>query len=458
MSMSEKFRQLDRQSPFILPPSIEDWLPEGHLARFIVDILEQLDLTPIQNAYSGRGKTAHHPQMLLSLLFYGYATGVFSSRKLERATYDSVAFRYLAANEHPDHDTIAAFRKRFLPELSQLFVKILQIAHEMGVLQLGKVSLDGTKIHANASKHSALSWEHACKIEEQLKAEVAKLLDQAQRVDDEDLPDGYNIPEELSRREARLAAIAAAKAEMEKRAAERYAQEQAEYEKKLEARRAKEKETGKKAKGREPQEPVAGVRGKDQVNLTDEDSRIMPCSGGGFEQSYNAQAGVDVDSLLIVGQQLTQHPNDKRELEPAIDELKALPEELGKVEAALADAGYFSQDNVEYCESHEVEAYISPGREGHNPKLEDRFTEPTPLPEDAGPVERMKHRLSTLAGRAIYAKRKCTVEPVFGIIKSVMGFRQFLLRGLESVRGEWTLVCMAWNLKRLHVLAAAATK
>ena len=450
--MSEKFRNLDRQTPYMMPPSVNDWLPEGHLARFIVEIVERLDLSPIRNAYSGRGLYAHHPQMLLALLFYGYATGVFSSRKLERATYDSVAFRYIAGNEHPDHDTIAAFRKRFLPELSALFTQILQIAHEMKVLKLGSISLDGTKIQANASKHRALSWGHACKIEEQLKTEVEELLRQAESADKNDLPDGYDIPEELIRRADRLAAIAAAKAKMEEWAAERHTQEEAEYKRKQEARKAKEKETGQKARGREPKAPEAGVRNRDQVNLTDEESRIMPESGGGFEQNYNAQASVDVDSLLVVEQHITQETNDKEQLIPALEILNTLPKELGKVETVLADAGYFSAKNVEFSHEHGCEPYIAPGREGHNPKLQERFEEPPALSDGASVVDQMKHKLKTPAGRAIYAKRKSTVEPVFGVIKAVMGFRQFLLRGLESVRGEWTLVCMAWNLKRLHVL------
>ena len=438
--MSEKFRSIDRQTPFILPPSIEDWLPEGHLARFIVEIVEQLDIHAIQKVYSGRGVTAHNPKMLVALLFYGYATGVFSSRKLETATYESVAFRYVAANEHPDHDTIAFFRKRFLKELSALFVDILRIANEMDVLKLGKVSLDGTKIHANASKHSALSWEYACKIEEQLKAEVAELMRQAENADAADLPDGYDIPEELKRREARLAGIMRAKAELERRAAERYEQEQAEYEEKQKARRAKEEETGKKAKGREPKAPVSGVRDKDQVNLTDGESRIMKQSGGGFEQSYNAQAGVSVESMMIVGQHLTQHTNDKEELKPALEVLKSLPEELGAVDTILADSGYYSEDNITLCGEYEIEPYISAGRETHNPKLQERFSDPAPLSEGASPSERMKHRMKTPEGRALYGRRKSTVEPVFGIIKAVLGFRQFLLRGVEAVRGEWARV------------------
>lgn len=253
--MSHKFRQVDRETLFLLPPSLDEWLPEGHLARFIVEISAQLDLTSIKAAYTGRGSDAYHPEMLLALLFYGYATGVFSSRKIERATYDSVAFRYIAANDHPDHDTIATFRKRFLSEITPLFVQILQIAHRMKVLKLGKISLDGTKIKANASKHRALSWKYACKLEKQLKSEVEDLLRQAEEADRADLPDGLDIPAELERREERLAAIAEAKAEIERRADERYTEEQVNYEKKLTTRKAKEQETGKKARGKKPTPP-----------------------------------------------------------------------------------------------------------------------------------------------------------------------------------------------------------
>lgn len=283
--MSGRFVPVDRNTAYLLPPSVQEWLPENHLARFVVEIVEQLDLAKLTTAYGGRGSEAFHPSMLVAVLFYGYATGVFSSRQLERATYDSVAFRYLAANRHPDHDTIASFRKRFLPELSALFVQILAVAQQMGVLKVGKVSLDGTKVHANASKHSALSWEHASKLEEQLRAEVAELLRLAAAADQAEVPDGMSVPEELARREARLAAIAAAKATMEARAAERYAREQAAYEQKLAERAAQEERTGRKPGGTPPAAPTPGPRPTDQVNLTDADSRIMPTAGGGFEQA-----------------------------------------------------------------------------------------------------------------------------------------------------------------------------
>jgi transposase len=450
--MSDKFRQVDRETQFLLPPSLDDWLPEEHLARFVIDIVEQLDLSEIKSAYTGRGSKAHHPEMLLALLFYGYATGVFSSRKLEQATYDSLAFRYIAANDHPDHDTIANFRKRFLPLLNSLFVQILLIAHQMGCLKLGKVSLDGTKIKANASKSHALSWKYANQLEIQLKAEVEELLRLAEEADNSERPDGLDIPKELSRREKRLNAITRAKEEIERRAAARHDKERAEYEEKLAERKAKEQKTGKKAGGKKPKPPEPGPRDKDQVNLTDEESRIMPLAGGGFDQCYNAQASVDLDTMLIVGQHLSQSPNDKQEIAPALEVLGNLPKQLGTVDHLISDAGYFSEANVRSCLKAQILALISIHRDKHNQSLKERFCEPVALPGTADAVETMKHRLQTQTGRALYARRKSTVEPVFGIIKAVMGFRQFLLRGVESVRGEWNLVCMAWNLKRLHAL------
>jgi len=282
-------------------------------------------------------------------LFYGYATGVFSSRKLERATHDSVAFRYIAANSHPDHDTIATFRKRFLPQLGGLFVQILAVAHSMNLVKLGRVSLDGTKVKANASKHSALSWGHANRLERQLKAEVEELMRLAEEADAENIPDGMSLPEELSRREDRLAAIARAKAKIEARAAERHAHDLAEYEEKVERRKEQGRQTGKKAPGREPKAPEAGPKDSDQVNLTDKESRIMPVSGGGFEQAYNAQASVDMDTMLVVGTHVSHAPNDKLEIEPAVEYLQSLPTELGKVDMVVADTGYFSEKNVRHC-------------------------------------------------------------------------------------------------------------
>ncbi len=449
--MSTNFIPTDRNTLYLLPPSVQDWLPEDHLARFVVDIVSQLDLRSITDQYGGRGSKAYHPRMLLSLLFYGYATGIFSSRKLEQATYDSVAFRYIAANNHPDHDTIAAFRKRFLQQLKQLFVQILIIAKEMGLLKVGKVSLDGTKVKANASKHRALSWKHACKLEKQIQTEVDELMRLAQEADSSEIPDEMNIPQELLRRQDRLEAIAEAKKKIEQRANERYSREVEQYEQKVDARKAKAEETGKKPRGKDPKPPTAGPRDRDQVNLTDEESRIMP-SAEGFKQAYNAQAAVDLDTMCVISAHVTQSPNDKQEVNPTLEALDKLPEQLGKVDTLLADTGYFSEANVNKCIEAEVTPLFSTGRQKHNQPLQERFTKPEPLPDNASPVEKMKYHLKTPEGKQLYGKRKSTVEPVFGIIKHVMGFRQFMLRGYEAVSGEWTLVSIAWNLKRMFAL------
>jgi transposase len=450
----DNFRNFDRQTGFLLPPSVDEWLPEKHLARFVAEVIDGLDLRTMIGAYRGSGSAAHHPRMLLGLLVYGYATGVFSSRKLERATYDSVAFRFIAANDHPDHDTIATFRRRFLKEIEALFVQVLLLAREMGVLKMGTIGLDGTKIHANASRHSAYSYEHAGKIEAQLKAEVAELMAKAEAADAADIPDGQSIPDELALREERLRKLAEARAKIEARAKERHARELAEHEAKLAARAAKTAATGRKPGGKPPQPPTEGPQPDDQINLTDEESRIMPVAGGGFDQCYNAQAAVAAGSLLVVAVDVVQAPNDKQQLEPMLGKIGALPKELGEPETLLADTGYFSAANVDACEKAGIDPLIAMGRQRHHPSLDTRSKEAPPAPENPTPVEAMAHRLKTPEGRSLYALRKHTPEPVFGIIKSALGFRQFSLRGLEKVRGEWSLVTMAWNLKRMFVLAA----
>jgi len=292
------FRDVDRQTGFLLPPSVDEWLPETHLARFVVEVTDGLDLRAMSGSYRGSGSASYHPAMLLGILIYGYATGLFSSRKLERATYDSVAFRFIAANDHPDHDTIATFRRRFLPDIERLFVQVLLLAREMGVLKLGTVGLDGTKVHANASRHSALSYGRAGEIEAQLKAEVVDLLGRAEAADKADAPDGMSIPDELALRAHRLAALAQARTKLEARARERHARAMAEYLAKMAAREARTAATGKQPGGKPPAPPLEGPLSKDQINLTDEDSRIMPVAGGGFEQCYNAQAVVAAGSLL----------------------------------------------------------------------------------------------------------------------------------------------------------------
>lgn len=444
------FRPINRDTGFLLPPSVDEWLPERHLARFVVEVIDQLDLSAMAKAYRGSGSKSYHPAMLLGLLIYGYATKVFSSRAIERATYDSVAFRYIASNQHPDHDTIATFRKRFLPQIESLFVEVLKLARAMGVLKLGTVALDGTKLKANASRHSALSYGHAKKLEKQLQREVRQLLKLAEQADAADIPDGMSIPEELERREARLAALAEAKQKIEARVAER---EQAEYEAKLEARAERERRTGKKPGGRAPKPPSGTVADKEQINLTDEESRIMPVAGGGFDQCYNAQAAVAAGSMLIVAHDVTQAANDKQQLVPMVDKLKALPKDLGRPRHLLADNGYLSEANVEHCAAAKIEPLIALGRERHHLGWRQRFApEPKAPPASATPMQKMAHRLKTPTGKALYALRKQIPEPVFGIIKSVMGFDQFLLRGVDNAKGEWNLVSMSWNIKRMFAL------
>jgi len=447
------FRTINRDTAFLLPPSVDEWLPDRHLARFVVEVIDGLDLSELVKAYRGSGSASYHPAMLLGLLVYGYSTKVFSSRAIERATHDSVAFRFIAGNEHPDHDTIAAFRKRFLGQIEALFIDVLKLARTMGLLKLGTVALDGTKVHANASRHSALSYGHARKIEQQLKREVQQLLRLAEQADTANIPDGMSIPEELERREVRLAAMAEAKAKIEARAEERLEREQAEHQAKLAARDEQERRTGRKPPGRPPAPPSGGAREKDQVNLTDEDSRIMKVAGGGFDQCYNAQAVVATGSLLIVAAAVTQAANDKEQLMPMIEKLQALPKELGRTRRILADSGYLSQTNVEQCVAARIEPLIAMGRSRHHVSWKQRFAAaPKSPPESATPMQKMAHRLKTPRGRKLYALRKQTPEPVFGIIKSVMGYRQCLLRGLENVSGEWNLVTMSWNIKRMFAM------
>jgi transposase len=448
-----RFKPIKRDMNYLFPPSMNDWLPEHHLARFVVEIVEQLDLKSMERAYGTSGSAPYHPALLLSVLVYGYATGVFSSRKLENATYDSVAFRFVAADEHPDHNTLNTFRKRFLKEIKGLMVQVLLIARTLGVLNLGNIALDGSKIKANASKHSAMSYGHIKKLEEQLENEVKKLMELAEAANNEKIPDGMNLPDEIARREDRLKAIAEAKTKIEERARERFDQEQAEYEAKLAKREVKVNDSGNKPRGKPPVLPVAGAQDKDQINFTDEESRIMKVSDGGFDQCYNSQIAVDMDSMLIVVTNTVQACNDKQQVEPILDQINALPVELGKPEHLVADTGYFSEANVKACGEQQITPLIAVKREEHHPDPMARFTEPPPLKEGATEVEKMRHFLLTMAGRALYAKRKCTVEPVFGIIKAILGFRQFSLRGLENVGGEFNLVAMAWNLKRMFVLA-----
>lgn len=454
MSMSREFITVDYEATLNTSVRLGDCLPADHLARFVVDIVAQLDLKDLYARYSRRGGAPYAPQILLGLLFYAYATGVFSSRKIEKATKETAAFRYLAGNLSPDHDTIATFRKQFLPELEDLFVQMLSLAQTMGLLKMGAISLDGTKIHADASKSKAVSYKRLQEIQTHLQTEVAELFALAEAADkNATTPEGMDLPQELARREDRLKHLAEAKRVLEARAAERDAAERAEYEAKLRERQDKHDKTGKPPRGRPPALPTPGPRDADQYNFTDPDSRIMKNSrDAGFDQHYNAQVAVEQDALLVVGFSLSNHTNDQHEVEPT---LASLPEPLGVPPAAALDTGYFSAANLDALEAAGIDAYIATGRDPHNRGWRAFFAEAGEAPpEDASLKEKMAYKLRTALGKTIYRRRKCTVEPVIGQIKETMGFRQFSLRGQQNVTGEWCLVCLAFNLRRLHVLSA----
>ena len=454
VSMSRTFKTVDYAQALELTVRLGDCLPSDHLARFVVDNVAQLDLSALYAQYGPRGGEPYAPEVLLGLLLYGYATGVFSSRKIERATYEAVPFRFIAGNLHPDHDTLATFRRTFLPELKGLFVQVLLLAQEAGALKLGTISLDGTKVHADASKRKAVSYQRLLELETQIRSEVEELFVLSEQSEQPEISDGLVVREEIGRREDRLARLAEAKVVLEARAQERAAAEQAEYEAKLAQREERERTTGRRPGGRPPTPPVPGARSGDQYNFTDPESRIMKSSThAGFEQDYNAQVAVDQGSLLIVGWALSNHPNDSQEAEPT---LAAIPSMIGIPEAAALDAGYFSPATLAACAKRGIEPYIATGRDPHHPSWQQRFAPlPDPPSEDASAQVKMAYKLRTALGKAIYGARKCTVEPVIGIIKEVLGFRQFSLRGTAAAAGEWCLVCLAFNLKRFHTLSWA---
>ena len=460
--MSKNFRTCDLDQPFLLPPSLQDWLPESHLARFIAELVPGLDLSKIYGFYGrrdGRGKAAYHPVMMVRVLVYGYCVGVMSSRRIERASYDDIAFRYLCADQHPDHDTIAAFRQQHLPVLAQLFTQILQLCNKAGLVKLGHVAIDGTKVQANASKHKAMSYDRMEEKEKQLKAEVEKLLAQAAETDaaEDSLYGkgnrGDELTGELARRESRLKKIAEAKAALEQEARERAEAAKKVAEDKLEERRKKEDARGKKFGGRPPQIPnpeQARPEAQAQRNFTDPESRIMPDGAhkGAFMQAYNAQIAVDSAAQIIVAAELTQESNDKQQLAPMLERVE---QNLGaKPEAVSADAGYCSEAQLTDKRVEGIELYVATGKQKHG----------LPEPGDVVPpgelavasdsaVERMKQKLRTEPGRAVYKMRKAIVEPVFGQIKAARGIRAFLLRGLVKVSAEWKLICAAHNLLKM---------
>ncbi len=432
--MAKVYRPYFPEQDFLLPPSLREWLPENHLAYFVSDMVDQLNLGGIEGYYEReqRGYPPYHPRMMTKVLVYGYCVGVFSSRKLEQRLVEDVAFRVLAAGNEPDFRTISEFRRIHLKALEGLFEQVLRLALKLGAMKLGRVAIDGTKIRANASKHKAMSYRRIQEEQKRLREEARRLLAEAEQIDkDEDKRYGRSnrgdeLPAELARREDRLQRIAEARRELEERA------------------RAEAEEKKDCNAGEATPEP------KSQHNFTDPESRIMK-GPDGFVQAYNAQIAVEPALQLIVGQAVTQQANDKKQLLPMIEAVK---EQSGqKVQVAIADSGYCSEENLRRAAKKKVDLYVATGKQKHN-----QPQQPCPrgrIPKSATPVDRMKRKLATVAGRAIYARRKTIVEPVFGQIKQAQGFRQFLLRGMEKVRGEWALVCTTHNLLKLYRVCTA---
>ncbi len=465
--MATRFVTVDRATPLLFPPDLRDWVREDDIVHLIVDAVEILPLQQFRVNRRGTGSAQYPPKMMLALLIYCYATGSFSSREIEALTYSQVSVRYLCANTHPDHDTICRFRRENKALLEETFVRVLELAAALNLSHVGTVAIDGSKIAANASKHQAVSYGRAGEKIIRLEEEVQALLAKAEGADSTPLQDGLSLPQEIARREARKAKLEQARAALIERTAAQRAQKQAEYEAKVAARKAK-RERGEVVKGHIPQPPSPEPEAGTQYNFTDPQSRIMKSgSGAHFLQAYNAQIAVCAESLLIVGQRVSDAPTDKAQLEPT---LKSIPRSLGVPASVLVDAGYYSGPAIERVEATaraEVEAgaisgipapativYAAVRRARHHQPLAEyeAHPEPEPPPADSPVQERMEYRLATAQGRALYKLRKQTVEPVFGIIKEVLGFRRFQLRGFEKVSLEWTLVSLAWNMKRLHKL------
>jgi transposase len=433
--MPKGYRTYLPEQELLLPPSLREWLPEQHLVYFVSDVVDQLDLSAVYAVYEKekRGQPPYDPRLMTKLLVYGYCTGVFSSRRIQKRLQEDIPFKVLAAGNEPDFRTISDFRKIHIATLQNLFEQVLAMALECGAIKLGRVSLDGTKLKANASKHKAMSYARMQEKQKQLKEEVKQLLDQAAAADEQEDRQygnkrGDELPEELRRRETRLAKIKQAKKVVEQRARDKAAEEGKSA---AEAKRAKPEDT-------------------DQYNFTDPESRIMKSSDG-FVQGYNAQAAVEPTLLLIVGQSVTEAANDKKQLTPMVE---LIEQQSGqRPDAILADNGYCSEENLAHLEStdqpeRKIEGFIATGKQKHG---EHRLpAKRGPLPKGATKVDRMKRKLQTKVGKAIYAARKCVVEPVFGQIKQARGFRQFLLRGKKKVKGEWALLCLTHNVLRLY--------
>jgi transposase len=451
MKTKTQFKPYQTNQLLLLPPDMKQWLPEDDLAYFIMDVVKELDLSAIYDSYdsSKGGQPAFDPRMMTSLLLYAYCVGLPSSRKIEKATYYQVPFRVISADQHPDHDSIAEFRKRHLKALSGLFVEALRLCQNVGLVKLGHVALDGTKLRANASKHKAMSYGRMDKKAEELEAEVRRLLEQAQKVDDaEDAKYGKDrrgdeLPEDLRFKQSRLKKIKEAMRYLEAEAKTKSEMKRQEIKLKEQAL----KKDGKKRKGQKPKEPSDKPDPKAQRNFTDPESRIMKDGATkSFEQSYNCQAAVDEESQIIVSTNVTQQSNDKQQLKPLVEKIK---ENTGgeKPDKASADSGYYSETNVQYLEDEGIDGFIATDRQKHGDIV--KQTPRGRIPKDLTKQERMARKLRTKKGRGTYARRKEIVEPVFGQIKETRGFRRFLLRGLENVSAEWDLICLTHNLLKL---------
>ena len=453
--MARGYLPYDIDQRLLLPPDMRDWLPEGHLGLFVLDVVGALDLSEIERvvqAKDSRGREGYAPRMMVALLVYAYCTGRPSSRKIEKATYEDVAFRVIAGDQHPDHDCIADFRKRHLKALAGLFMQVLQLCQKAGLVKLGHVAIDGTKVKANASKHKAMSYDRMNEAEKKLEEEIRALLEEAERVDaEEDAKYGPGkrideLPKDLQRRASRLQKIREAKAELELEAKEKAEAQAAEVEKKLAERAEKEAETGHKAGGREPKatDPEqAKPEPKAQRNFTDPESRIMPdgSNKGSFVQGYNVQAAVDGEAQIIVATAVTQAPNDKRELVPMAERIV---ENCGRLaDTTSADAGYFSEAAVTDSKLESTQLLVPPDRQKHGSS-----SATTTSPDDSA-ATRMRQLLSTTKARDLYRMRKAIVEPVFGQIKEARGFRRFLFRGLDQVTYEFDLIALTHNLLKL---------
>lgn len=451
--MAERLVNIDRDTPMLLPPDLREWVPADDMVHFVIETISAMPLTALGVNRRGSGSAQYPPKMMMSLLIYCYANGIFSSRRIERATYRDVAVRYLTADTHPDHDTICKFRRENFEAVSEAFLQVLQLARELGVLQVGTISVDGTHIKADASLHQNVCYGRAKQLDEQLQRDIAELMDKAERSDADEAGDGQRIPDQITYRQNLRDKIQAARKRLEEQGRVQQAKERESYERKLQDHK------DRNGRGRPPKPPISRPTEDDRVNMTDPESRGMAKNGySGHMQAYNAQAVVDADgSQLILAGHVTNHPNDNGQLKPNVDRI---PPSLGQPTAVLADAGYVNVEQIELLQDREIETYVAvTQKDNESRKRYDLRGEQSGRQRQRDVIsptlKTLREKMATKVGRNIYARRKYTVEPVFGIIKSVMGFNRFLLRGLSKVEGEWALVRLAYNFKRLSKLQGA---